>query len=259
MRHRRLRRLAKRFGYEIIPTWRLERLRQSMFLERVFARYRVDLVVDVGANIGQTRDYLRNHVAYEGSILSFEPNPQCFRVLRQRAENDRSWSAFEYAMGREDGFSYLNVMSDDKLSSFRRPLVDEVPMFEGKNVIAETTKVTTKRLDSVWQEHELYKYSAPFLKLDTQGFDLEVLAGAGSRRDDLVGVQTEASVIPLYESMPPLDETVSRLKSWGFTLSDASVVSRDDTMRAIEFDLVFLNDHKARRLMESGAPKPVVD
>ena len=44
----------------------------------------------------------------------------------------------------------------------------------------------------------------PYLKLDTQGFDLEAFAGLGERARDLVGMQSEVALLRIYEGMPRL-------------------------------------------------------
>jgi len=63
-----LRKLANRFidymasnmGLLIIPTRRMDSYLLQMRLKRIISEYRIDCVIDVGANIGQYRDFLRN-------------------------------------------------------------------------------------------------------------------------------------------------------------------------------------------------------
>ena len=85
----------------------------------VLARYRVDCVVDVGANRGQTGRRLRR-LGYRGSIVSFEPVPRAFEELAREAANDRAWSVHQLALGREDGTTTMNVVPGT-LSSLREP------------------------------------------------------------------------------------------------------------------------------------------
>ena len=73
--------LAHRMGYEIVPAWRMRGLSFARHLASIFEQYRVDTVVDVGANVGQYHDFIRAEVAFRGPILSYEPQPACFRTL----------------------------------------------------------------------------------------------------------------------------------------------------------------------------------
>jgi hypothetical protein len=68
-----LHKLFERLGYRLIPAWRLSSYAESEFMRTLLAQYAVELVIDVGANLGQYRDYLRAHCGYDGEILSLSP------------------------------------------------------------------------------------------------------------------------------------------------------------------------------------------
>ena len=87
-------------------------------------------------------------------------------------------------------------------------------------------------------------YSRIFLKLDTQGWDLEVLAGASECMDRVAAVQTELSVIPIYEGMPGWLEAMSSLSSSGFEPTWMSPVTLDGPVRVLEFDCVMVRSKK---------------
>ena len=55
-------------------------------LRKIFAANRIDTVIDVGANKGQYRDFLRHHVGFRGSIVSFEPLPEFAASLKAKAD-----------------------------------------------------------------------------------------------------------------------------------------------------------------------------
>jgi hypothetical protein len=74
-----------------------------------------------------------------------------------------------------------------------------------------------------------------FLKLDTQGFDAEVFKGLGSRLDDVRVLQSEISLIPIYENMPHWTESIALYESAGFGVAGMFPVNWD-AGRVVEYD-----------------------
>ena len=71
--------------------------------------FSIDIVLDVGANVGQTGQRLRR-VGYTGAIVSFEPGPQAHDTLSEAAAHDAKWTvAPRMAIGDSDGEIILNV------------------------------------------------------------------------------------------------------------------------------------------------------
>ena len=168
-------RIAARWGYVMVPKWRFELLPLAMRLRQIFEHYRVETVIDVGANEGQYRDFLRHHVGFDGRIESFEPTPDLATRLRKKAASDRDWTIHSFALGSHEGTMELNLMRAPALNSFRPPALD--PVLEG-NVVVGTVSVPMRTLDSVFADRG--KLGQTYLKLDTQGYDLEVLRGGSS-------------------------------------------------------------------------------
>lgn len=238
--------MAQRAGYRIIPAWRLPNFEYSEFLGRLMDLYQVGLVLDVGANVGQFYDYLRMHVGYEGWVVSFEPNPACVARLRARLANESLWAVEPVALGGREGTLTLNIMRSSSFSSFLAPDPGAVPELKHLNTIEDRCNVPVRRLDAI----DLTRYAAPatpiFLKLDTQGYDLEALKGAVGLLERCVAIQTEASVLPIYAEMPDIMDTIMALAGYGFSMVHAFPVTRDSALRAVEFDLLFLNDSCAK-------------
>jgi hypothetical protein len=75
-----------------------------------------------------------------------------------------------------------------------------------------------------------------FLKMDTQGYDLEVFSGATGALDRVLGLQSELSVRPLYEGMPHYIQSLETYQSAGFDLYNLSVVNRIETGGLLELN-----------------------
>jgi FkbM family methyltransferase len=216
-------------------------------LALLFDRYAVDCVLDVGANRGQYGHELRQ-AGYRGRLMSFEPVEHLCRELRQAAAGDATWSAHCMALGREAGAFDINVTRHDVFTSFRAPIAFAAERFGDATTVARHERVTVRRLEEVLDE--LCGSGPPprcFLKMDTQGYDLEVFAGLGHWIDHVVGLQSEVAAIPIYTGMPRMAEAIARYEAAGFELTGLFPLSRDEaTGRVIEFDCTMVRAAAAR-------------
>jgi len=214
----------------------------ALHLRELLARQRIDCVLDVGANVGQYRDFLRERVLYDGPIVSFEPVARHVKQLRERSHDDRHWHIEGYALGSHDGTLPINVMVSDQFSSFLEPDNARIGDYETLNVPSAQETVTVRTLDVVLPVlQERLGFERPYLKLDTQGFDIEVLRGGGDSLPSVRALQTEASVIGIYKGMPGYMETIRHLDGLGFDITGLYAVSRDRSLRLVEFDCVMVN------------------
>jgi FkbM family methyltransferase len=214
----------------------------ALHLRELLNRLEIDCVLDVGANAGQYRDFLRDKVLYDGPIVSFEPVSRHVEVLRKRSRGDRNWHIEGYALGSSDGQMPINVMVSDQFSSFLEPDHARVKDYAKLNVACHTEAVTVRTLDVVLPVlQERIGFDRPYLKIDTQGFDIEVLRGALNSLPIVKALQTEASVISIYKGMPQYMDTIRYLDELGFDITGLYPVSRDSALRLVEFDCVMIN------------------
>jgi hypothetical protein len=86
-----------------------------------------------------------------------------------------------------------------------------------------------------------------YLKLDTQGFDLQAFEGAGERVGEILAMQSEVACVPIYDGMPRLPEQLQVYEAAGFEVAGLFPVSRDvPTLRVIEFDVVMVRAEAMR-------------
>ena len=76
--------------------------------------------------------------------------------------------------------------------------------------------------------------------MDTQGYDLEVFNGSLGCLDMIFGVQTEISVLPIYQDMPTFDDSLRLFKSKGFEVSGLYSLNENRFPYAVEFDCIYL-------------------
>jgi FkbM family methyltransferase len=201
--------------------------------------YRVNFVIDVGANRGQYARGLRE-AGYGGHIASFEPVPHDFERLADAARGDARWTVHPYALGSDDGVTEINAVPGT-LSSLLEPTSFGESRYEQLRE-RRTVRVQVRRLDGLLDEVLAPVADArPYLKLDTQGFDLEAFAGLGERVGGFVGMQSELALMRIYEGMPRLPEALAAYEAAGFRVTGLYPVSRQSrTARVLEFDCVMV-------------------
>jgi FkbM family methyltransferase len=210
-------------------------------LIRVFRLYRTNCVIDVGANTGQYGRMLRN-VGYEGRIVSFEPVKDAFDTLKSCRPRDRKWIRIRSALGNETGSRSINVASSTDLTSFLRNKPGTVDWGNDAGLTVDHVEtVPIARLDSVFDDCiEGLRNPSVHLKLDTQGWDIEVIRGANVSLPRICSMQSEISVLPIYEGMMPWLDALSLFLSNGFAITELVPVSNDRGLRVIEFDAVMV-------------------
>ncbi len=235
-------RVSRSMGYDIVPLREMKERDFALHLRALLSRLNIDCVLDVGANIGQYHDFLRDKVLYDGPIVSFEPVSRHIELLRGRARTDSAWHIEGYALGARDGNLPINVMVSDQFSSFLQPDNSRVRGIDMLNTPSHVENVAVRTLDVIMPAlQERLGFERPYLKLDTQGFDMEVLQGGRDSLADVRALQTEASVIGIYKGMPGYMDTIRYLDEHGFDITGFYPVSRDSSLRLVEFDCVMIN------------------
>ena len=185
-------------------------------LLKALNRFDIDLVLDVGANIGQFSSELRS-VGYKGNLVSFEPLSAAHQALSKAARHDPTWRVHpRSAIGDHDGEIEINIAGNSVSSSVLPMLELHSSASEGSAYVG-VESVPLRRLDSVAQEY-LAKSRRPFLKIDTQGFEWQVLDGAVAILPKIHGILCELSLVPLYEGQRLWMGMIQRLESEGFML-----------------------------------------
>jgi FkbM family methyltransferase len=181
----------------------------------LLARHGVDVVFDVGAAKGQYGRELRQF-GYDGAIVSFEPMAAPYEELAAAAAGDPRWSARHCALGRDSGTATINVASKRDSSSLL-PMNDTHRAAAPQVDYVGTEEVIVERLDDVAAE-ALPSGATGFLKLDTQGFERDVLAGAEQTLPRCAGLQLELSFVALYDGAPLAPELLTFAYDHGFRM-----------------------------------------
>jgi FkbM family methyltransferase len=232
---RLLRRLLRRMGLDVQRYHPLSF--PNLRRQRLLAHHRVDLVLDVGANVGQYARKLREH-GYAGAIVSFEPASAAFAQLQLHAARDPHWTCRREALSCRTGTAELNLAGDSVSSSLLTPTPTLLACVRGAEPIGHET-VRCVRLDDLARELDLGKRKT-LLKLDVQGSELDALRGAEGALAVLELVEAEQSLVPLYERAPEYWELLGFLERHGFELVSIEPNTLDPrTGHVIEINALF--------------------
>lgn len=202
---------GKRLGLHIVRSENtLERKRQ-----RVLEALSINVVLDVGANVGNYgRDLRRN--GFEAKIISFEPILEVFGQLRQATAGDPQWTCHNLALGEEEAQTSINV-SHNFVSSSLLEVTGVSTAAEQATAFNRRERIRVTKLDSL-RSTILAPSDRVYMKVDVQGFEKQVLAGAVETIAQIDAVEIELSLVELYTNQTLMPEILSNLIALGFHL-----------------------------------------
>lgn len=208
----------------------------------------VDVIFDVGANAGQFGQGVRAD-GYLGHLVSFEPLSAAHAALSAAAANDPLWDVVERcAVGSADGQAEINIAGNSYSSSLLPMLrlhreaapestyggVEDCPVLSLDSYIGRTFTDSTTTIG---------------LKIDTQGYEAQVLAGLNRYRDRVKVIVCEMSLSPLYGGAPTIAELCGLLAALGFRCVALGPEFEDPrTGELLQVDGVFVARDEAVRL-----------
>lgn len=227
-------------GIVAVPVWRsaLRRHRVAAGVEhrRILRNLGpVRMVVDIGANRGQF-SLLARHVFPRASIVAFEPYPHAAKIFRRVHGGDSQVTLQPVALGPDRRRMALHVSESDDSSSLLAITERQVNTFPGTQEKAQV-EVTVGPLGD-WVSAEDLRGPA-LLKIDVQGFELEVLRGCDELLSLFQWVYVEASFVELYGGQALAGEVVHYLVERGFALSGVYNLAYDRSGIAIQGDFLF--------------------
>ena len=228
--------MLHRVGFEL-RRFSVEQSENARFIS-MLRTHNVNLIFDVGANAGQFGVLLRE-IEFDGKIISFEPLSDARENLLNISRNDPMWQiALQTAIGEENGEIEIQIAGNSHSSSVLDMLDTHVRAAPDSKYIGKE-KVALRKLDSIAPDY-MDSNSIAFIKIDTQGYETQVMNGAKKLMSQIVGLQVEISLVPLYKGQCLFDEMLKKLKNDGFELWSISTVFSDpNTAQLLQVDATF--------------------
>lgn len=143
------------------------------------------VIFDVGANIGLYTRLIKESLPY-ASIYSFEPNPFSYKVLVKNTQGYHGVTPLMLGLGQKETkeliYSYFDEPGSEHACLFKSVITD---LHRAENVFSE--EILISALDTFCKKHSIEYID--FLKIDTEGYELEVLKGAKTMiQNKLIGM-----------------------------------------------------------------------
>jgi FkbM family methyltransferase len=203
--------------------------------EAVLQTLECECVVDIGANRGQFA-LISRKLFPQAKIHAFEPLAEPAQIFKKIFEEDPNIKLRACAIGPAKTISTMHVTRDDDSSSLL-PITSAQSSLFPSTVEKETRQVTVLPLSQALGK--TYLPPASLLKIDVQGFELEVLKGCEDILNKFSHLYIECSFIELYERQALAHQVIAWLASRGFTLAGVHNLYYARDGQAIQGDFLF--------------------
>ena len=198
-----IKRILRKLGYDIVPIGPKHKSIIDPFYDIYYTLSRKGIlnpiIFDIGSNVGDTISAFRTFYP-KSTIHCFEPQFKCFEQLNSRFKGDRNLKINKIALG-----------SSKELVKFGENVMDVNSSFfeldtEGQGHVINRIEIEVDTIENYCSENDIERIN--MLKIDTQGYDLEVLKGASllikGKKIDCILVELIFS--KLYKQQPRFTE-----------------------------------------------------
>ncbi|MFT4049440.1 MAG: FkbM family methyltransferase [Solirubrobacterales bacterium] len=191
-------------------------------------------VLDVGGHHGQFTLFALERFP-DAQITTFEPQADGAEKITAVTAGEPRVKIENYALGAEPGSAELNISRRSDSSSLLPIGKGQTDAFPGTEAAStETIKVET--LDNLLPDAPT---RPALLKIDVQGFELDVLRGATRTLAGIDAIFAECSFVELYEGQPLVGEIIAFLAGHDFAIAGVFGVNYDSAGRCLQADFLF--------------------
>ena len=254
--------ICLKFGYHILRRYYYD-FNADDSIKKLLKFANIDskkcIIFDVGANAGQSVKRFRNYLP-NATILSFEPYPPVFEILKKKEITDKNLKCFNIGIGSTKGSFSFYKNPDSGSNSFFKINIHSSSYALSNSVEAKKnhnkttpkealefnskTNVFVDTLDNICKKESVDHID--ILKIDTQGFEEEVLKGAVNMLKNTFIIELEIIFSDIYEKSSRIGFIDNLLNQYGFNLWEISYIGKFATNKfnRINFiDVQFVNQN----------------
>ena len=215
----------------------------NYYIVQTLKHYKIDIVIDIGANEGQFAKNIIQY-GYKNKIISFEPIKNIHQILKKNSKNYNNWIIEEnIGFGETEGTKEINISKNNVSSSIlkiKKKFVNLKP--DTEQIRKEKIKITT--IDNYLNKNN-FNNNKIFIKLDTQGYEENIIRGAQKKIKNITGFMLEASIEAIHNKEKDYSEIIKLMKKMGFSVwSVERGFSNKKTGQVLQIDIIFINDNE---------------
>jgi len=167
---------------------------------------------DIGANVGWFTLFASRIVGPLGHVYSFEPSPDAYARLSENVRGLKNVHTFKYGIGNKDGELEFAFQDASMGASFIEAVAEITKHFSPHTPIRKT-RVEIRKIDSLLSQSK----PPDLVKIDVEGFELEVLKGAANLLSQRPALIVEIHPRQLKLSDGSETEIFHLLESFGYS------------------------------------------
>lgn len=192
-------------------------------------------IIDVGANQGQFSVAI-SKLFPSAKIICIEADDKVIKKLKKNI-NNLNFQIINSAVGNYCGYAKFNVNNDSQVSSLLE-LGSERIKYYPKSHVLNKKEIRINKLDNLLKKIQINRTS--LLKIDVQGYELNVLKGAKSSLKKIDWCLIEIALANLYEDEPSIEEIILFMNKLSFKFhSILNYHLSPDGKKIIEIDALF--------------------
>ena len=215
----------------------------NFYIVRTLKRFKIDTVIDIGANEGQFAQNIIKY-GYKNKIISFEPIKSIHKILLSNSSNHSNWTVEEnIGFGESIENKEINI-SKNKVSSSILKIDKRIIEIEPGTEQVKKEKIKLITLDK-YLNQKYFKNKKIFIKIDTQGYEENIIKGSKKKIKNVSGFMLEASIKPIHNKEKDYSYIIKLMKKMGFSVwAIGRGFSDKKTGQVLQVDIIFINDNE---------------
>lgn len=211
-------------------------MKNKINLYKSIQKYNIKTILDIGSNIGQFALEIRSSFP-ETFILCIEPNIDCETYLKNRGLDYIICCPSDSKTTKK-----FYRMKSDPIGTGHSLYKENTHHYAGENLLVE--EIQTDTMDSILEQSSFNNLSFDFIKLDTQGSELDILKGCSKLLSNAKIILAETDVSNYNQGCPPQKDVIQFMQKNGFEVD--CVIEDQITPKGtiIQQDLLFVKKNQ---------------